>query len=74
MHGIIKRPSPEKEQATEKPDPHTVLLRLDNDDRDKLMLLCRIGDTNQNDILRQLIRYAHEVEMTVIRAGKVGAA
>ena len=74
MPGIIKRPNAEKEAATEKPDLHTVLLRLDSEDRDKLKHLCRLGDTNQNDILRQCLRHVYEAEMRDIRASKSGAA
>jgi len=73
MPGIIRRPTTEKEAAAEKPDLHNVLLRLDNDDRDKLMHLCRLGDTNQNDILRQCIRHVYAAEMSELR-GKSGAA
>lgn len=72
MPGVIKRPNQTVEVGAEKPDVHTVLLRLENDDRDKLQLLCRLGDTNQSDILRQCLRHVHDVEMAELRKG--GAA
>jgi len=52
----------EKKTETEKEEPHSVLLRLDDADHDKLKHLCRLGDTNKNNILRQLIRFAYDVE------------
>lgn len=61
MPGIIQRPTKEP-LPKEKPERHAVLLRLDEEDTDKLLFLCRIGDTDQNDILRQLIRFAYHEE------------
>lgn len=60
MPGIIQRPKAEVVEP--KSDKHAVLLRLDEEDADKLAFLCRIGATNQNDVLRQLIRFAHKEE------------
>lgn len=62
MPGIIQRPIEEKEVATDKPDLHSVLLRLEDDDHDKLQHLCRLGGTNKNDILRQCIRHVYREE------------
>jgi len=63
MSGIIQRPNPKIEAANEKPDLNAVLLRLDDDDHDKLVRLCKLGDTNKNDILRQCIRHVYDSEM-----------
>lgn len=73
MPGIIQRPNPKAEAEKEKPDVHTVLLRLEKADQDKLLYLCQIGDTNQNDILRQCLRHVYEAEMGELRS-RGGAA
>lgn len=62
MPGIIQRPDAEKESGTDKADLHSVLLRLEDADHDKLLHLCRLGDTNKNDILRQCIRHVYAQE------------
>lgn len=61
MPGIIQRPIEEKGAANDK-DANTVLLRLDDGDHDKLLHLCRLGNTNKNDILRQCIRHVYQEE------------
>lgn len=72
MPGIISRPTPKAEAANEKADLAQVLVRLDEEDHDKLLHLCRLGDTNKNDIVRQCIRYVYDAEMADLR-GKPGA-
>lgn len=67
MPGIIQRPQPKMEDASEKADPFSVLVRLEDDDHDKLLHLCRIGDTNKNDIIRQCIRHVYDAEMAELR-------
>ena len=63
MPGIIRRPSERREAgALRKPTTHDVLLRLEADDYERLMFLCRLGATNRNDILRQCLRYVHDRE------------
>lgn len=44
-----------------------VLVRLDDDDHDKLLHLCRLGDTNKSDIIRQCIRHVYTSEMAELR-------
>ncbi len=73
MPGIISRPAPKAEVASERADLAQVLVRLDEEDHDKLLHLCRLGDTNKNDIIRQCIRHVYDAEMAEIR-GKTGAA
>jgi hypothetical protein len=46
---------------------HDALVRLEDDDHDKLLHLCRIGDTNKNDIIRQCIRHVYDAEMAEMR-------
>jgi len=70
MPGIIQRPT--REENSEKADLHHVLLRLNDDDRDKLLHLCQLGKTNKTDILRQCLRFVYQAEMAELR-GK-GAA
>lgn len=67
MPGIIQRPTPKTEVASEKDDTTPVLLRLEPEDHDKLLHLCQLGDTNKNDILRQCIRYVYNAEMEQLR-------
>lgn len=49
-------------EIEKKDDGHPVLLRLDDDDNEKLLHLCRLGDTNRNDILRQCLRFVYAQE------------
>ena len=63
----------EREEVPEKDDRHSVLLKLDKDDYDKLRILVRETSTNNNEVLRQCLRHVFDVEMTALR-GKGGAA
>jgi hypothetical protein len=73
MPGVIQRPRPKEEVERDEPEVTPVLVRLDDADHDKLLHLCRIGDTNKNDIIRQCIRHVYDAEMAELR-GKSGAA
>lgn len=67
MPGIIQRPVPKAEVVSERDDLAKVLVRLEEDDHDKLLHLCRLGDTNKNDIIRQCIRHVYNAEMAEVR-------
>ncbi len=71
MPGVIQRPQRKTEDEKDGPDVTPVLVRLDDEDHDKLLHLCRIGDTNKNDIIRQCIRHVYNAEMAELR-GKPG--
>lgn len=63
MPGVIQRKGEKKRTiGIGKPTTHDVLLRLNKQDHDRLLFLCRLGGTNRNDVLRQCLRYVYELE------------